>query len=324
MMIKEQFYRLFRNEMPEKEARDFLVGLYQKGEDSQDIEAAVSVMREFLVPLPLVESLRNEVFDVVGTGGDGSGTFNISSTAAIMLASMGVPVAKHGNRSVTSQSGSADILEALGINLNLSIQSQTKMLEACGFVYLFALSHHPAMRHITPVRKSLPHRTIFNILGPLVNPAGCRKQLLGVFSVDYIERIAKAAQKLNYLSCMIVSSLDGLDEASVSAPTRYAKLSGDRLEYGEIQPQTLGFSAYALQEVKGGTPKENAAITLGIFKNEIQGAKRDIVLLNSALAFWTHGSARDLQDGIAMAKESLASGKALAKLEEIRQLSTKL
>lgn len=323
-MSKEQFYRLFRNEMSFEEAQAFLIGLYQKGEEAQDIEDATSVMREFLIPLHLRPALQDKIFDIVGTGGDKSGSFNISSTSAIILASMGIYVAKHGNRSITSQSGSADVLEALGINLSLSLEAQAKMLEECHFTYLFAANHHPAMKHIMPIRKSIPHRTIFNMLGPLVNPAGSKRQVIGVFSVDFIPKIAQALSRLDTHASCVVSSLDGLDEASVSAPTRYAKIHHDQIEYGEIDPQALGIPPHAFEEIKGGKVPQNAAITMGILRNEIKGAKRDIILLNSGIAFWTNGNARDLKEGMEMADEALSSLKALHKLQEIQKVSSSL
>lgn len=323
-MVKEQFYRLFRNEMSDIEARDFLVSLYQKGEDSSDIEVATSVMREFCIMLDIDSALRERIFDIVGTGGDKSGSFNISSTAAIIIASMGVYVAKHGNRSVTSKSGSADVLEALGVRLELPLSLQAKMLEECNFTYLFAANHHPAMRHIMPIRRQIPHRTIFNILGPLVNPAGAKKQVIGVFSPDFITRLAEALSRLGVSSACVVSSLDGLDEASVSAPSKYARINSSGISYGEIDPQILGLPKYDFSEIRGGEVSENAAITLGILKGEIAGAKRDIVLLNSGLAFWIDGVARDLKDGIEMAREAIDGGKAMQKLLEIARVSNAL
>jgi len=169
---RAKFERLFRGEMPERDAREYLVSLYKRGESAEEIAAAVDVMRSHSIKLEMEESLRDKLIDVVGTGGDKSGSFNISSTVALILASMGAYVAKHGNRAVTSNSGSADMLEALGINLNLTPGQQVRMLEETGFTFMFAVNHHPAMKYIMPIRKSLPHRTIFNILGPLTNPAG--------------------------------------------------------------------------------------------------------------------------------------------------------
>ena len=174
----DKFSLLFENKMSEEEAKKFLIDMYEKGESSAEIAAAAKVMREHSIKLPIPEDLREKLIDNCGTGGDKSNTFNISTTTSLVLASGGCYVAKHGNRSITSKSGSADMLEALGINLNLKVSEQVKMLEDTGFCFIFAQNHHPAMRYITPIRKSLPHRTIFNILGPLTNPAGVKKQLI--------------------------------------------------------------------------------------------------------------------------------------------------
>ncbi|WP_457560112.1 anthranilate phosphoribosyltransferase, partial [Caminibacter sp.] len=170
--MREMFERLFENKLSEEEARNFLIELYEKGESAEDIKNAAEVMREHSIKLPVSEELREKLIDIVGTGGDKSNSFNISSTTALLISSLGSYVAKHGNRSITSKSGSADMLEALGINLNLTPENQVKMLEEVGFTFIFAINHHPAMKHIMPIRKSLNHRTIFNILGPLTNPAG--------------------------------------------------------------------------------------------------------------------------------------------------------
>ncbi|NOZ90872.1 MAG: anthranilate phosphoribosyltransferase, partial [Epsilonproteobacteria bacterium] len=182
MDIKEQFEKLFANKLSTNDARELLIELYKKGETSEDIATVASIMRENSIKLPISEELEDRAIDIVGTGGDKSGSFNISTTVSLLLASLGSIVAKHGNRSITSNSGSADVLEALGINLNLTPSQQVKMLEESGFCFIFAMNHHPAMKHIMPIRKSIEHRTIFNILGPLTNPAGAKKYLLGVFS----------------------------------------------------------------------------------------------------------------------------------------------
>ena len=184
MTTKQKFQDLFDDKFSTKEARKFLIDLYSKGESAEDIAMAAFVMREHSIKLPISKSLQDKAIDIVGTGGDKSGSFNISSTVSLLLASMGLVVAKHGNRSITSNSGSADLLEALNINLNLSPENQVKMLEETGFCFIFAMNHHPAMKHIMPIRKSIEHRTIFNLLGPLTNPAGAKKYLLGVFDPE--------------------------------------------------------------------------------------------------------------------------------------------
>ena len=323
MSVKEKFYRLFKNEMSEEEAREFLIELYEKGESAEDIAAAAEVMREFSVKLPVNEELKEKLIDIVGTGGDKSNSFNISSTTALLLSSVGSYVAKHGNRSITSKSGSADMLEALGINLNLTPENQVKMLEEVGFTFIFAINHHPAMKHIMPVRKSLSHRTIFNILGPLTNPAGAKKYMLGVFSVDFVERIAEALMLMDVKRAMVVSSLDGMDEISIAAPTKGVFYNGKNLEKITIEPQKYGMGG-TKEELVGGDAKENAKITRGILSGEIGGAKRDVVLLNAGASLFVDEKANSIEEGIEIAREAIESGKAIKHLEKIVEVSQRL
>jgi anthranilate phosphoribosyltransferase len=320
---KEKFEKLFRNEMSEDEAKNFLVELYEKGEEASEIAAAADVMRAHSIKLPVSEELRDKLIDIVGTGGDKSNSFNISSTTALLISSIGSYVAKHGNRSITSKSGSSDMLEALGINLNLSPENQVKMLEEVGFTFIFAINHHPAMKHIMPVRKSLPHRTIFNILGPLTNPAGAKKYLLGVFSPDFVEKIAAALTLMDINSAMVVSSLDGMDEISIAAPTKAVYYNGVRLEDLTIRPESFGIRGNK-EDLIGGDAKENAKITRGILSGEIKGAKRDAVLLNSATALFVDGKVNSIEDGLKMAAEAIDRGRAIKHLEKIIEVSNKL
>ena len=317
----ERFDALFENKLTEEDAKALLVELYERGENSEEIAAAAKVMREHSVKLELDSTLKEEIIDVVGTGGDKSGTFNISTTTAIVLASLGCKVAKHGSGSATSLSGSADVLKALGLNLNLSVEKQIKMLQECGFVFMFAMNHHPCMKHIMPIRKSLSHRTIFNMLGPLANPANAQKQVIGVFHVDYIERFAQALQRLGTKKSMVISSLDGLDEVGISTVSRYIKVESNALEMGEIDPQSLGFKLSPLATIQGGDSVQNADITRAILQGSEKGPKRDVVLLNGALALVVDGKARDMQEGIAMMKDALDSKKAWEKLGQIIKLS---
>ena len=323
MSVKEKFYKLFKNEMSEEEAREFLIELYEKGESAEDIAAAAEVMREFSVKLPVSEELKEKLIDIVGTGGDKSNSFNISSTTALLLSSVGSYVAKHGNRSITSKSGSADMLEALGINLNLTPENQVKMLEEVGFTFIFAINHHPAMKHIMPIRKSLSHRTIFNILGPLTNPAGAKKYMLGVFSVDFVERIAEALMLMDVKRAMVVSSLDGMDEISIAAPTKGVFYNGKKLEEITIEPQKYGMGG-TKEELVGGDAKENAKITRGILSGEIGGAKRDVVLLNAGASLFVDEKAHSIEEGIEIAREAIESGKAIKHLEKIVEVSQRL
>ena len=323
-MSKAMFEKLFNNELSEQEARDFLIKLYQKGESSQDIANAAKVMREHSIKLPVSKELQDELIDIVGTGGDKSGSFNISTTVALLLASVGSKVAKHGNRSITSKSGSADMLEALGVNLNLEPAKQVKMLEEVGFTFIFAINHHPAMKHIMPIRKSLNHRTIFNILGPLTNPAGVRKYLLGVFSPDFIEKIANALLELDVKRAYVVSSEDRMDEISLSAPTHFAYVEANKVSKGVIYPIDYGFKMASKDALLGGDAKENAKITLGIFDGTITDAKKDAVLLNGAFALFVDGRARDIKEAIEILEDAIASKKAKKHLEKIIELSNRL
>ena len=324
MNIKQQFEKLFNNEMSAEEARQFLIDLYEKGESGEDIAAAASVMREHSVKLPLSDELREKAIDVVGTGGDKSGSFNISTTVSLLLASMGCVVAKHGNRSITSNSGSADVLEALGINLNLPVDAQMKMLEETGFAFIFAMNHHPAMKHIMPIRKSIDHRTIFNILGPLTNPAGARKYLLGVFDPSFIKRMAEALLQLDTKRAFVVSSHDGMDEISLACNSSFAYVEGGRISEGEINPETFGFKKAPKEAILGGDAQHNAHITRDILSGKEQGAKRDIVLLNAAYALFADGNVRDIQEAVEKAKETIMSGKAEAHLKKIARTSEQL
>jgi len=315
----EKFKLLFENKMSEEEAKNFLIEMYEKGESATEIAAAAKVMREHSVKLPVPEELREKLIDNCGTGGDKSNTFNISTTVSIVLASGGCYVAKHGNRSITSKSGSADMLEALGINLNLKPAEQVKMLEDTGFCFIFAQNHHPAMKYIMPIRKSLTHRTIFNILGPLTNPAGVQKQLIGVFSPDYVEKLIDALVMLDSKKAMVVSSLDGMDEISIEANTRAAFYDGDRIKEMIINPNDYNLAGKK-DNLIGGDAKENAKITLSILDGE-KGDRRNIVVLNAAAGFMVDGKVDDLRSGIEMAEYLLDSGKAKEKLQEIIKVS---
>ncbi len=228
---KAKFEDIFSGKMEAEDAKKYLVELYERGESAGEIAAAVDVMRAHSIKLDIEDSLKDKLIDVVGTGGDKSGSFNISTTVSLLLASTGSYVAKHGNRAITSNSGSADMLEVLGINLNLDTKQQAQMLQECRFAFLFAINHHPAMKHIMPIRKSLSHRTIFNILGPLTNPAGVRKYLIGVFSDEFLSRIIAALSLLDTKSAIAVSSRDGMDEISICDIT-YATMLKRGENYG--------------------------------------------------------------------------------------------
>ena len=324
MNIREKFEKLFKNELNFDEARGFLIELYKRGESGEDIAIASEIMRKYSIKLPISDKLREKTVDIVGTGGDKSGTFNISTTVSLLLSSIGAYVAKHGNRSITSRSGSADLLETLGVNLNLSPQNQVKMLEESRFCFMFAINHHPAMKHIMPIRKSIEHRTIFNLLGPLTNPAGVKKYLLGVFSPDYIEKMATALTKLDTKRAFVVSSLDGMDEISLSSNTKFAYVENGKFYNGEIDPEELGFKKVPKEAILGGDSKKNAQITMDIFKNRATKPQKDIVVLNAGYALFADGVARDLKEGFEIAIDAIESKKAEKHLEFIKKISNEL
>jgi len=321
---KTAFERLFLGLMDEEEARRLLIEMAERGETTDEIAAAAEVMRAHSVKLPVPEDLRAKLIDNCGTGGDRSGSFNISSTVSLLLAGAGCYVAKHGNRSITSRSGSADMLEALGIKLDLPPEKQVKMLEECGFTFIFAIYHHPAMKFVMPIRKSIDHRTIFNILGPLSNPANVEKQFIGVFDPSFVPKIAKALKKLGSRRAMVVSSRDGLDEISLGAPTDAAFLEEGHLELKVIDPVDYGFEHATLDALAGGDAEENAKITRDILTGALQGPKRDVVLINAAGALVVDGKARDFEEGIGIARETIDSGRAEAALEKIIRVSNAL
>jgi len=321
MSIRTQFEKLFNNEMSIEEARTFLIELSKKGETAGEIAIAASIMREHSIKLPISKELQERAIDVVGTGGDKSGSFNISTTVSLLLASLGCVVAKHGSRSITSNSGSADVLESLEINLNLSPQQQVQMLEETGFCFIFAMNHHPVMKHLMPIRKSIEYRTIFNILGPLTNPAGAKKYLLGVFSPEYIDRMANALLELEVKRAFVVSSDDGMDEISLATTTQFAYVEDGVLSRGIIDPQTHGFKLAPKEAILGGDATHNAQITRDIFAGQERDAKRDIVVLNAGFALFADGKTRDLQEAFEIARDGIDSGKAKKHLALISKIS---
>jgi len=318
------FNDIFTNKLSHDEIREYFLGLYERGETASELAGAASSMREFVIPLPIDEELRKKSIDIVGTGGDKSYSFNISTTVSILLAAANCFVSKHGNRSVTSKSGSADMLEALGINLNLSLEDSAKMLKDTGFAFMFASNHHPAMRFITPVRKSISHRTIMNIIGPLCSPAGVEKQVIGVFHKDFINKIATALDMLGCKRAMVLSSNDGMDELSVSDISYATLLVNGKIEELIINPENYGIKLASKDDIVGEGPFVNAQITKDILSQNITGAKLDIVLLNAAAALIVDEKARDMQEGIEIARETINSGKAKEKLKQIIKISQQL
>lgn len=322
---KKSFTSLFNHEMNDDEMREFLLSVkLDKNTPVQTIAAAAEVMRSYAIPLPISDDLRLRAIDIVGTGGDKIGSFNISSTVSILCASCGSIVAKHGSRSVTSKSGSADMFEELGIRLDLNIQNSARLLEESGFTFMFAANHHPAMKFIMPVRKTIPDKTIFNILGPLTNPAGAKKSLLGVFNKSFVAKMAEALKINGATSAMVVSSAEGMDEISISDISYASRLKDGMVNEFIIDPQEYGIKRVPLSAIVGGNGRENALILHNIFDGKSTVAQRDIVLINCASALMVDGLARDIQDGLEMAREAIESKKAKAKLKQIIEISNKL
>lgn len=322
---KSSFTSLFNHEMNDAQIREFLLSVkLDEGTDTQTIAAAAEVMRSFAILLPISNYLRSKVVDIVGTGGDKIGSFNISSTVAILAASCGSMVAKHGSRSVTSKSGSADMFEELGVRLDLDIEKSARLLEESGFTFMFAQNHHPAMKFIMPVRKTIPDKTIFNILGPLTNPAGAKKSLLGVFNKAFVPKMAEALRINGAVSTMVVSSAEGMDEISISDITYASRLHDGHVSEFIIDPQEYGIRRVPLKAIVGGDAKENAQILYNIFDGKSTDAQRDIVMINAASALMVDGLARDIQDGLEMAQMAIKSGKTKEKLKQIIEISNKL
>ena len=319
------FETLFRHEMNETQMREFLLSMkLDANTPVEAIAAAASVMRAHAIALPVAEALKPKLIDIVGTGGDKSGSFNVSTTTSILCAACGAYVAKHGNRSITSKSGSADVLEALGIRLDLSLEQTAAMLEETGFAFMFAQNHHPAMKFIMPVRRSISEKTVFNVLGPLTNPAGVEKFLLGVFHKSFVPKIAEALKLNGAKSAIVVSADEGMDEISISGITHAARLKDGKISLFEIDPQNYGLDRAPFEAILGGDAKANAVILHNILGGRAEPAQRDIVLLNAAAALEAEGMARDIQEGLEIARDAIGSGKALAKLQQIIEVSSKL
>jgi len=322
---KRSFTSLFKHEMSDEQMREFLLSMKLDEYTSvETIAAAAEVMRSFSIGLPISNELQSKVLDVVGTGGDKIGSFNISSTVALLVASCGSIVAKHGSRSITSKSGSADMFEELGVRLDLSINNSAKLLEETGFTFMFAGNHHPCMSFIVPIRKSIPDKTIFNILGPLTNPAGAQKSLLGVFDKSFVPKMAETLKINGATSTIVVSSSEGMDEISISDVTYASQLRDGLVHEFVIDPQEYGIQKAPLKSIIGGDSKENAQILYNIFDNKSTQAQKDIVLINAAAALIADGQARDIQDGLEIAQKAIRIGKAKEKLKKIIEISNKL
>jgi anthranilate phosphoribosyltransferase len=309
------------NEIMEGRATDaqigaFLTAIRLKGETVEEITGAAKVMREKAITIKAPEG----VLDTCGTGGDMAHTFNISTTTSIVVSACGVPVAKHGNRSVSSQSGSADVLEALGIVIDLPPKKVEECLFETGFGFLFAPLFHPAMKYAIGPRKEMGIRTIFNILGPLTNPAGAKRQLLGVFADRLTETLAMVLGNLGAVDAMVIHGMDGLDEISISDETKVSRFRDGKTENFFIAPEDFGIGRKEIDSIHGGNKEENALITLAVLRGE-KGPKRDIVLMNSAAAIVVSGKAGNFRTAFDMAADAIDSGRALKKLEEVKRFS---
>lgn len=309
---KEVMNEIMNGETTPAQMAAFLTGLRMKGETIDEITACATVMREKALKL---ES-DFAVIDIVGTGGDEAGTFNISTTSAFVVAAGGVPVAKHGNRSVSSKSGAADVLEKLGVNLNLTAAQSEQILKDTKMCFMFAQAYHASMRYAGPVRTEMGVRTIFNILGPLANPAGATMQLLGVYDPKLVEPLAQVLSNLGVTRGVVVCGEDGLDEATLTGVTHVCEIRFGELTLYDLTPEELGLSRCSLPDLVGGSPAENAQITRDILSGALKGPKRDIVVLNSAISLYLGIDGCTIKDCISTAADLIDSGKALEQLNK--------
>jgi anthranilate phosphoribosyltransferase len=291
----------------------FLIALRTKGETADEIAGCAEAMREHALP---VRPQRADLVDTAGTGGDGAKTINISTAAALVAAAAGAGVAKHGNRAVSSASGSADVLEALGFELELPPERVATSIDELGFGFLFAPTHHPAMRHAAPVRRELAARTVFNVLGPLTNPAGARAQVVGVYAPELVRTIAEVLAQLGASRAFVVHGAGGIDELSPAGPNFVCEVVGGSVHARNIDPLELGVARCDPSELRGGLPEENAAAIRAVFAGQ-NGGRRSAILLNAAGAIAAGGHAEDLREGLELARQAVDSGAAATRLEEL-------
>lgn len=290
----------------------YLTALSIKGETIDEITASAAGMRAHCIKL-----LHNmDVLEIVGTGGDGSNSFNISTTSSLVIAAAGVPVAKHGNRAASSKSGAADVLEALGVNISIPPEKSAQMLKDISICFLFAQNYHVAMKYVAPIRKELGIRTVFNILGPLSNPAGANMELMGVYDESLVEPLAQVMAKLGVSRGMVVYGKDSLDEISMCAPTAVCEIKDGWFQSYELTPEQFGYERCDKSQLTGGSPQENAEITKAILEGREKGAKRQAVCLNAGAALYITGKAETIEQGVRMAESLIDDGSALRKLEE--------
>ena len=295
----------------------YLTALSMKAETIDEITASAAGMRAHCIKL--LHDL--DVLEIVGTGGDGANSFNISTTSSLVIAAGGVPVAKHGNRAASSKSGAADVLEALGVKITIPPEKSQELLEKIGICFLFAQNYHIAMKYVAPIRKELGIRTVFNILGPLSNPAGANMELMGVYDQSLVEPLAQVMANLGVNRGMVVYGQDSLDEISMCAPTSVCEIRDGKFTSYEITPEQFGYERCEKGALTGGTPAENAEITKAILKGEEKGPKRQAVCLNAGAALYIAGKAASIEEGVKLAESLIDSGAALKKLEEFIQES---
>ena len=290
----------------------YLTALALKGETIEEITASAAGMRAHCIKL-----LHDmDVLEIVGTGGDGSNSFNISTTASLVISAGGVPVAKHGNRAASSKSGAADVLEALGVKITISPEKSQELLKKIGICFLFAQNYHIAMKYVAPIRKELGIRTVFNILGPLSNPAGANMELMGVYDEALVKPLAQVMANLGVTRGMVVFGQDSLDEISMSAPTSVCEIKNGTFTSYVLTPEQFGYERCTKEELQGGTPQENAKITRDILEGKEKGAKRHAVCLNAGAALYIAGKADTIEAGVKLAEQLIDSGAAKNKLEE--------
>lgn len=306
--------RIMDGEVPEPVIGALLAALATKGETPEEIAGAAEAMRARARRVP---HGRVEVLDTCGTGGDGRGSFNVSTAAAFVAAAAGAPVAKHGNRAISSRSGSADVLAALGVAIEVEPETAGRQLDALGIAFLFAPLHHPATRAVAPVRRALGVRTVFNLLGPLTNPAGARRQLVGVYAADRVEPVARVLARLGTTHALVVHGRDGLDEISTTAPTIAAEVRDGDVRSFEIRPEELGVAPATLEQIAGGSPEENARRLESVLAGEA-GPLAEIVAANAGAALYVAGLAADLRTGVRLAREILATRVGREKLEQLK------
>ena len=314
---EEAFGYLFEGAATPAQIGGFLMALRARGESVSEYAAAAAVMRAHCIPVKAPEG----AMDIVGTGGDGKHTLNISTATAFVVAGAGVPVAKHGNRNLSSKSGTADVQGELGINVMVGPEVVERAIAEAGIGFMMAPMHHPAMKHVGPIRVELGSKTIFNILGPLTNPAGVKRQLTGAFAPDLIHPMAETLQQLGTEKAWLVHGSDGTDEITICGPTAVAALENGKIRSREIHPEDAGLPVHNFRDILGGTPQENAVALMALLEGE-QGAYRDAVLLNAAAALIVADKVETLKDGVELARESIDSGKAKKALETLARITS--